>query len=331
MDTLTVLLIFVTSLYLLIYQTSFWKYYLGILIPYYVITQIILCDFKTNTSKKKFFMSTWTHPFDSQIYCSSKVDMTKMYEYLNKYNKEHNCKIGPTIFLLKLVGNLFNKYPKLNGNILFGLFIKKTRIDVSVTVSTDYGKNNEVITIKDADKLSLEEISNKVNQRRENIEHGIDINVGRKRFFMNLLPSFLLSPFLRIISYLSACGLNLSWLGLPKYNYGTAVIVNYGKMGLTDTFLPISPFSYAPFCIGISKIKKYKNKSDDIDYCYSGKILYTIDHRYLDGSIASKLLKDINYTIMNPDVLEDVNYFSDVSSYDSSTNSIPDLSQKKIN
>ena len=52
MDTLTVLLIFVTSLYLLIYQTSFWKYYLGILIPYYVITQIILCDFKTNTSKK---------------------------------------------------------------------------------------------------------------------------------------------------------------------------------------------------------------------------------------------------------------------------------------
>ena len=226
------------------------------LIPYYLITQIFFGDMKLNSSKKKFFMSSWYHPFDSQIYCSSKVDMTKMYEYLNKYNKEHNCKIGPTIFLLKLVGNLFNKYPKLNGNILFGLFIKKTRIDVSVTVSTDYGKNNEVITIKDADKLSLEEISNKVNQRRENIEHGID--VGRKRFFMNLLPSFLLSPFLRIISYLSACGLNLSWLGLPKYNYGTAVIVNYGKMGLTDTFLPISPFSYAPFCIGISKIKKYR-------------------------------------------------------------------------
>ena len=79
-------------------------------------------------------MSTWTHPFDSQIYCSSKVDMTNMYEFLNKYNKEHNCKIGPTIFMLKLVGNLFNKYPKLNGNVLFGLFIKKTKIDVSVTV-----------------------------------------------------------------------------------------------------------------------------------------------------------------------------------------------------
>ena len=330
MDALTVLLIFVTSIYLLLYQTAFWKYYFGILIPYYVITQLIFCDFKTNTSKKKFFMSTWTHPFDSQIYCESKVDMTNMYNYLEKYNKEHNCKIGPTIFMLKLVGNLFNKYPKLNGNVLFGLFVKKTRIDVSVTVSTDHGKNNEVITIKDADKLSLEDISEKVNKRIENIERGIDINVGRKRFFMNLLPTFLLSPFLRIISYLSACGMNLSWLGLPKYNYGTAVIVNYGKMGLTDTYLPISPFSYAPFCIGISKIKKYKKKDDNNSY-YKAKMLYTIDHRYLDGSVASKLLKDINYTIMNPDVLSDVNYFSEASSYDSSTNSIPDLSEKKNN
>ena len=329
MDALTVLLIFVTSIYLLLYQTAFWKYYFGILIPYYVITQLIFCDFKTNTSKKKFFMSTWTHPFDSQIYCESKVHMTNMYNYLEKYNKENNCKIGPTIFMLKLEGNLFNKYPKLNGNVLFGLFVKKTRIDVSVTVSTDHGKNNEVITIKDADKLSLEDISEKVNKRIENIERGIDINVGRKRFFMNLLPTFLLSPFLRIISYLSACGMNLSWLGLPKYNYGTAVIVNYGKMGLTDTYLPISPFSYAPFCIGISKIKKYKKKDDNNSY-YKAKILYTIDHRYLDGSVASKILKDINYTICNPDVLSDVNYFSDVSSYDSSS-SVPDMSKSKKN
>ena len=49
-----------------------------------------------------------------------------------------------------------------------------------------------------------------------------------------------------------------------------------------------------------------------------------IEHRYLDTYVSSKLIKDINYTIMNINVLEDVNYFSDVSSYNSSTNSIPD-------
>ncbi len=48
-----------------------------------------------------------------------------------------------------------------------------------------------------------------------------------------------------------------------------------------------------------------------------------IEHRYLDTYVSSKLIKDINYTIMNINVLEDVNYFSDVSSYNSS-NSIPD-------
>ena len=68
----------------------------------------------------------------------------------------------------------------------------------------------------------------------------------RKKFFLNLLPTFILGPFLRIISILSASGINLSYLGLPKYSYGTAVICNYGKEGLEDTFLPLFPFSYSP-------------------------------------------------------------------------------------
>ena len=69
------------------------------------------------------------------------------------------------------------------------------------------------------------------------------------------MPTFILGPFLRIISILSASGVNLSILGLPKYSYGTAVICNYGKEGLEDTFLPLFPFSYSPICVGISNLE----------------------------------------------------------------------------
>ena len=48
MNALTILLLVVTVIYLTIYQRGFWAYYFGILIPYYIITQIILCDFKWN-------------------------------------------------------------------------------------------------------------------------------------------------------------------------------------------------------------------------------------------------------------------------------------------
>lgn len=239
MNALSILLFVVTVIYLAIYQSNYWKYFFGILIPYYFITQILLCDFKTNTSKKKFFISSWTHPFDSQIYASDKIDIMNLRSFLDKYNKEHNTKIGITVFIMKMLGNLFQKYPKLNGNVLFGLFIKKPQIDISCMITTNNGLDTQTITIKDTDKLSLEELSNKVNEKKQLIEKNLDINVNRKKFCCSFIPSFMLAPFLRIMSYLSACGVNLSWLGLPKYSYGTAIIANYGKIGMSDTFLPI--------------------------------------------------------------------------------------------
>ena len=319
MNSLFVLLIVATIFYMLLYQPGFYKYFFGMLIPYYILTQIFFGDMKLNSSKKKFFMSSWYHPFDSQIYCTSTVDITKLLDFIKEYNQEHFTNIGITIFIMKLLANLFVKYPDLNGNIIFGDVLKKDRIDVSVTVSNDGGHNAEVITIQDANNLSLEIIKKQIDENLEKIQHGFDVNLGRKKFFLNLLPTFLLGPFLRIISILSASGINLSILGLPKYSYGTAVICNYGKEGLEDTFLPLFPFSYSPICVGISKIKEYnpfkysdKKINDDKKY-YKCKFYYTIDHRFLNERIVAKLLNDINSTILNPKQVFDQIYFSECS------------------
>ena len=321
MNALFVLLFVVTVFYMILYQPGFYKYFFGILIPYYLFSQIIFADFKLNSSKKKFFMSSWYHPFDSQIYCSSTVDVTNLLEFIKKYNKEHSTKIGITIYIMKLLANLFVKYPDLNGNIIFGDVLKKDRIDVSVTISSNGGNDTEIITIQDADNLSLEIIKKKIEEQLELIKHGLDVNLGRKKFFLNLLPTFILGPFLRIISILSASGVNLSILGLPKYSYGTAVICNYGKEGLEDTFLPLFPFSYSPICVGISKIKeynpnKYGDKANEVQEgkkYYKCKFCYTIDHRYLNERIVGKLINDINSTILNPKQVFDQVYFSECS------------------
>jgi len=319
MNTLFVLLVATTAFYMLIYQPGFYKYFFGMLIPYYLISQLFFGDMKLNTSKKKFFMSSWYHPFDSQLYCTSTVDITKLLDFIKNYNIEHSTNIGISIFIMKLLANLFVKYPDLNGNIIFGDVLKKDRIDVSVTVSSDGGHNTEVITIQDANNLSLEIIKKQIDEHMKLISHGMDVNLGRKKFFLNLLPTFILGPFLRIISILSASGINLSYLGLPKYSYGTAVICNYGKEGLEDTFLPLFPFSYSPICVGISKIKEYnpfkyeeKKPKDDKKY-YKCKFFYTIDHRFLNERIVAKLLKDINSTILNPNQVFDQVYFSECS------------------
>ena len=334
MNTLSVLLVVATVFYMILYQPGFYKYFFGILIPYYLISQLFFGDMKLNSSKKKFFMSSWYHPFDSQIYCTSTVDITKLLDFIKEYNAEHSTNIGITIYIMKLLANLFVKYPDLNGNIIFGDVLKKDRIDVSVTVSSDGGHNAEVITIQDANNLSLEVIKKQINGHLDGINHGLDANVGRKKFFLTILPTFILGPFLRIISILSASGINLSILGLPKYSYGTAVICNYGKEGLEDTFLPLFPFSYSPICVGISKIKEYnpfkyegKRPNDGKKY-YKCKFYYTIDHRFLNERIVAKLLKDINSTILNPKQVFDQVYFSECS--DISSTEIQPVSKIKM-
>ena len=303
---------------MLVYQPGFYKYYFGILIPYYIISQLFFADRKLNTSKKKFFMSSWNHPYDSQIYCSCTVDVTKLLQFLKDYNEEHSTKIGITVFLMKLLAHLFVKYPDLNGNIIFGDVLKKNRIDVSVAISIDNGLNSEVITIQGADKLELEVIKEKVDEQLELIKLGVDVNIGLQKFFVNLLPTFILQPFFRLISILSASGYDLTLFGLPRYSYGTAIICNYGKDGLENTFLPLFPFSYSPIFVGISKIKeyslnKYGDNPENNEKHYKCKFCYTIDHRYLNERIVAKLLNDINSTILNPQQVYDEVYFSEIS------------------
>ena len=335
MNAITILLYISTIIYMLIYQPGFYKYYFSILIIYFILSQLFFGDGKINSSKKKFFISQWYHPYDSQLYCSCTVDVTKLLLYLKEYNEEYSTKIGITVFIMKLLSNLFVKYPDLNGNIIFGDVLKKDRIDVSVTVPIDNGLNTEVITIKDANNLSLEKIKQEIDEQLEMIKLGVDVNLGLQKFFMNLLPTFILQPFFRLISILSASGFNLTIFGLPRYTYGTAIICNYGKEGLENLFLPLFPFSYSPICVGISKIKEYNpfkyqgKKPNEGKKYYKCKFYYTIDHRFLNERIVAKLLKDINSTILNPKQVFDQVYFSECS--DLSSTEIQPVSKIKMN
>lgn len=163
----------------------------------------------------------------------------------------------------------------------------------------------------------MELIKQKVDEQLELIQLGVDVNIGLQKFFVNLLPTFILQPFFRLISILSASGYDLTLFGLPRYSYGTAIICNYGKDGLENTFLPLFPFSYSPIILGISKIKEYNlnkygdNQGNDEKH-YKCKFCYTIDHRYLNERIVAKLLNDINSTILNPQQVYDEVYFQNV-------------------
>ena len=124
MNALKVLFMISIVLYLTIYEPSYWKYFFAILIPYYILTQIIFFNSKLNTPKRKTFISLWSHPSDPQIFARIKVEISKVDEFLDQYSQKIGNKISYLSFFVKVFSIMLSRYPKINGTINFGKVLK---------------------------------------------------------------------------------------------------------------------------------------------------------------------------------------------------------------
>ena len=92
------------------------------------------------------------------------------------------------LLLIKIAGIIAKKFTDINGNIIFGRYIPKQNADVCCLVST--GKEeSDIMTIRNADKLSLQEISKKVEEKKRNIENKTDADYNRRLFIAQFIPT----------------------------------------------------------------------------------------------------------------------------------------------
>ena len=188
MNALRIILTLVIIIYLSIYDFGFWKYFFSMVIPYYIISQMLI-DNKINTPKVKLLITMWTHPYDPQIYATMKFNISKAQEFLQEYSQKVGVKVGFTVFLVKIMAKMFEKFPQVNGNVIFGKFVAKNTIDISVMVATEGGVEDDMITVKNCDKLSLEEITKKLHEKKQAYEDHSDKTHFRRLFVAKLLPT----------------------------------------------------------------------------------------------------------------------------------------------
>jgi hypothetical protein len=189
MNALRVLLIFCLILYLAIYHSRFWYYYFLLLIPYYLISQFIYNDKTLVTPKKKGFLSMWQHPSDPQCYGTLKFNITKLERLLDEYSKKVGVKIGLTEFFVKLMAEMIKKFTFLNGNILFGKFIPRPSVDMSLQVNVNEGKGYELITLRNVDQMSLADIKKNIDTMKDDLENGRDAHHNRRMLLARCLQS----------------------------------------------------------------------------------------------------------------------------------------------
>lgn len=189
MNALRIILLVILVIYLTFVHPKFLLHFFALFIPYIVITQYLFFNSPLNTGKTKVFISSWAHAYDPQIYGTSKMKSTKVKNFCEEYSKQKGVKVGLTTFLLKLAGIILKKFTDVNGNIIFGRYIPKENADVCCLVATEKGEESDILTIRNADKMSLEEISKKVEEKKRNIENKTDADYNRRLLIAQFMPT----------------------------------------------------------------------------------------------------------------------------------------------
>ncbi len=111
------------GIYALFNNMSFWFIYIILIAFYYYFTQVLFFKTPYLSTRRKLMVATWGALNDPQIYAKLKLDITKIEPYLLEKSKEIGDKITLTVYIIKLLSIVLNKYPQMQGYIKFGKVI----------------------------------------------------------------------------------------------------------------------------------------------------------------------------------------------------------------
>jgi len=90
--------------------------------------------------------------------------------------------------------------------------------------------------------------------------------------------------------------------GIPDDRFGSAIITNYGALGIDYGLVPLSPYSRCPLVIGIGHERLLPIvRQGEVVAAECVTISFTFDHRYADGVHGAQLMRLFRKIFIAPD------------------------------
>jgi pyruvate dehydrogenase E2 component (dihydrolipoamide acetyltransferase) len=148
----------------------------------------------------------------------------------------------------------------------------------------------------------VEQIVDEFEEQVGNVRSGQDQELEKARSMFKWMPPWLTRFVLNSLGFLGyTLNLNLSWMGVPKDPFGSAMLTNVGSLGLETAYAPLVPYSHCPLVLAIGAMKE--EAVVDNGQVVAGQIMRifaTFDHRIMDGSHAAKMSKVLRTWLENP-------------------------------
>ena len=240
---------------------------------------------------RKIAFGTWQTTYDPSIYGGMKLRMDKALDYIERFREHTGRRLTLTHLTTKACAMALKACPDANAMLRCNKLYLRKSIDISVLVvmESDGQIDLSATKVMEADQKSLVNIIDEIAEKAEKIRKREDKTLEQTRQSMKLVPSILMNAFLKLIAFFSyTLNLNLTWAGLPKDAFGSAVVTSIGSLGLDTGYVPLVPYSRVPIFIAPGRI-------NDEPVVENGKIVpgktlnlsATFDHRVIDGKHAA--------------------------------------------
>ena len=270
---------------------------------------------KENVSSfRKLAIGSWKTAYDPTVYGTMTVRMDKAVAYIEAFRQKTGIRLTVTHLLAKAMAEALRRCPDANAILRFNRIYLRKRITIStLVVQTDGGKVDLTSAkIDDAEQKSLREIAAELEAAVQKVRQRKDEMLEKGKGTIHKMPYAFLNFFTWLISFfMYTLNWDMTWAGMPRDAFGSAIITNVGSLGLDTAYVPLVPYTRVPIFIAPGAIK-------DAPVVENGKVVpgklmnvnASFDHRFIDGFHASILANTFREMLENPfehfDKLDDV-------------------------
>lgn len=256
--------------------------------------------------RRKMMIATFGPPDSGMILGTLQLDVSKTLKYIETKREATGAHITMTHIVLRAIGYAMSKAPSVNGHLVLGTYYPAPTTDISCLVAIEGGKDLGVCRLPEVDKMSLTDVCERVRREATKIRSGNDKGQEDRNKLMSILPTIVIRQMVNFFGWLgSAVGLRIAPLGVEPYMFGSCMVTSIGMMGLDMAFAPITPYSQVPMLVTVGSI-------EDKAVVVHGKVVVrpiltvttTIDHRFVDGSEAARMAKNVKRLVEDPSQLE---------------------------
>ena len=259
-----------------------------------------------NTGWRRVASSIYRRPTDSKIFGSVEIDITDLEEYIAEKRKNGIKATLTHVFILAAARALKDEVPEMNTFIKRGNVVLRDHIDVMVSVLLPGSLMGSVL-IRDADKLTLEEVIKVMSEEVKNARQGSENKTMRMKDKLAKIPWPLRGWIFSLLKTITFnWGFSFPSLGLSANSFGSFVISNIGNVGLDMGYPALFPSSNVSFVLILGGVnRKPAVVGDQILPRTILSLGAALDHRVVDASHGGLLFRYLKKVVKNPELLDE--------------------------